>query len=50
MYDVYMCEKLIQDNFNTVKMIKIGPQTVVVLPLKHGPLIFVFCHGNTFLF
>ena len=35
---LYICVKsLLQDNFNTAKMIIIGPQTVVVLSLEHGP-------------
>ena len=35
---MYVCVKsLLQDNFNTAKMIKTRPQTVVVLPLEHAP-------------
>ena len=39
----YDISYMLQDNFKTAKMIKIGPQTIVVLPLEHGtPDIFLW--------
>ena len=38
---MYICVKiLLQDNFNTAKMIKIGPKTVGVLQLAELQIIF----------